>query len=142
MAEGQSGKSLETGSGARRHAADGQPHFCYGCTLCHTLCPSFVDLFRLVDENFGEAEALKDEHVKEIVDLCYQCKLCYTICPYVPPHDWDIDFPRTIMRAHLVDARQRGIRFADRIFGDTDLVGRLASWVAPLVNWTNQNSFL
>jgi len=115
---------------------------CYGCTLCHTLCPSFVDLFRLVDENFGEAEALKDEHVKEIVDLCYQCKLCYTICPYVPPHEWDIDFPRTIMRAHLVDARQRGIRFADRIFGDTDLVGRLASWVAPLVNWANQNSFL
>src|SRR6059036_219060 len=27
---------------------------CYGCTLCHTLCPSFVDLFRLMDENFGE----------------------------------------------------------------------------------------
>ncbi len=115
---------------------------CYGCTLCHTLCPSFVDLFRLVDENFGEAGALKDEHVKEIVDLCYQCKLCYVICPYVPPHEWDIDFPRTIMRAHFVDTRQRGTRFADRIFGDTDLVGRLTSWAAPLVNWANQNSFL
>jgi glycerol-3-phosphate dehydrogenase subunit C len=115
---------------------------CYGCTLCHTLCPSFVSLFRLVDENFGDAGALKDEHVKEVVDRCYQCKLCYTICPYVPPHEWEIDFPRTIMRAHLVDARQRGTSFADRIFGDTDLVGRLASYVAPLVNWANKNSFL
>jgi len=57
---------------------------CYGCTLCHTLCPSFVDLFRLMDENFGEPDALKDEQLKQVVDLCYQCKLCYTICPYVP----------------------------------------------------------
>ena len=28
---------------------------CYGCTLCHTLCPSFVSLFQMMDENFGEA---------------------------------------------------------------------------------------
>ena len=48
---------------------------CYGCTLCHTLCPSFVDLFQLMDENFGEADRLKDEQVKRVVDLCYQCKL-------------------------------------------------------------------
>ena len=115
---------------------------CYGCTLCHTLCPSFVDLFRLMDENFGEPDALKDEQLKQVVDLCYQCKLCYTICPYVPPHEWDVDFPRMIMRAHLVDARQGGTRFADRIFGDTDRIGSLASWAAPLVNWANQNPFL
>ena len=115
---------------------------CYGCTLCHTLCPSFVSLFRLVDENFGEADALKDEHFKEVVDLCYQCKLCYTICPYVPPHEWDIDFPATIMRAHLVDTRKRDSNFADRILGDTDLVGKLASWMAPLVNRANRNPFL
>jgi len=115
---------------------------CYGCTLCHTLCPSFVTLFQLVDENFGEVDRLKDGEVKHVVDQCYQCKLCYSICPYVPPHEWEIDFPRTMMRADLVDAKQRGTSLADRLFGDTDLVGRLASWVAPLVNRANQNPFL
>jgi Fe-S oxidoreductase len=46
------------------------------------------------------------------------------------------------MRANLVDAKQTGASFADRVFGDTDLVGRLASLAAPLVNWTNRNPFM
>ena len=115
---------------------------CYGCTLCHTLCPSFVNLFQLMDENFGEADRLKDEQVKGVVDLCYQCKLCYPICPYVPPHEWDIDFPRTMMRVNLVEKKQKGVRFADRVFGDTDTVGKLSSLAAPLVNWANRNPFM
>ena len=45
---------------------------CHGCTLCHTLCPSFVNMFQLVDENFGEVDALKDEQVNHVVDLCYR----------------------------------------------------------------------
>ena len=115
---------------------------CYGCTLCHTLCPSFVNLFQLMDENFGEADRLKDEQVKGVVDLCYQCKLCYPICPYVPPHEWDVDFPRTVMRTNLVEKKSTGARFSDRVFGDTDTVGKLSSLAAPLVNWANRNSFL
>ena len=115
---------------------------CYGCTLCHTLCPSFVSLFKFMDENFGEPDRLSDQQVKQVVDECYQCKLCYPICPYVPPHEWEIDFPRTIMRANMVDARQNGTSFADKVFGDTDRVGRMSSLAAPLVNWANQNPFL
>ena len=103
---------------------------CYGCTLCHTLCPSFVNLFQLMDENFGEADRLKDEQVKGVVDLCYQCKLCYPICPYVPPHEWDVDFPRTVMRTNLVEKKSTGARFSDRVFGDTDTVGKLSSLAA------------
>lgn len=115
---------------------------CYGCTLCHTLCPSFVTLFQLMDEHFGDPDALKDNQVKHIVDQCYQCKLCYPICPYVPPHEWEIDFPRMMMRSNLVEARQTGVGFADRLFGDTDLVGKLSGLAAPLVNWANRNPFL
>ena len=115
---------------------------CYGCTLCHTMCPSFVSLFQFMDENFGEADSLKDEQLKHVVDQCYQCKLCYAICPYVPPHEWEIDFPRVMMRANLVEAKQTGVGFADRLFGDTDMVGKLSSLAAPLVNWANRNPFL
>ncbi len=115
---------------------------CYGCTLCHTLCPSFVSLFQMVDENFSEVDSLKDGQIKHVVDQCYQCKLCYPICPYVPPHEWEVDFPRLMMRASLAEARQRGASLADRLFGDTDLVGSLATWAAPLVNWANRNPFV
>jgi Fe-S oxidoreductase len=115
---------------------------CYGCTLCHTLCPSFVSLFQFMDDNFGEADKLSSGQVKTVVDQCYQCKLCYPICPYVPPHEWDIDFPRTILRANMVDAKSSGATFADRMFGDTDFVGRMASSAASLVNWANRNPFL
>ncbi|MCZ6878226.1 MAG: anaerobic glycerol-3-phosphate dehydrogenase subunit C [Acidobacteria bacterium] len=115
---------------------------CHGCRVCESYCPSFVNLFQWVDENFGDVEALSEEQVNDVVSLCYQCKLCYSVCPYVPPHEWDIDFPRTMMRASLVAAKQRGASLADRLFGDTDLVGSLASLVAPLVNWANRNPFL
>jgi len=115
---------------------------CYGCTLCHTLCPSFVTLFQLMDDNFGEAASITDKQVKHVVDQCYQCKLCVPICPYVPPHEWEVDFPRMMMRADLVKAKQTGVGFADRLFGDTDMVGKLSSLAAPLVNWANRNPFL
>jgi len=115
---------------------------CYGCTLCHTLCPSFVSLFKFMDENFGEADRLSHAQVKQVVDECYQCKLCVPICPYVPPHEWMIDFPRMIMRANLVQAKREGVPFQDKVFGDTDRVGKLASLAAPLVNWANRNPFL
>ena len=92
---------------------------CHGCRVCQTLCPSFVDLFQLVDDNFGNVDALSDKQVNRVVDLCYQCKLCYTVCPYVPPHEWDIDFPGTMLRAKLVETKQKGTRLADKIFGNS-----------------------
>ena len=112
---------------------------CHGCRVCDTYCPSFVHLFQFVDENFGNVESLSGPQINQVIHECYQCKLCYVICPYVPPHEWDIDFPRTMMRAHLVEAKQKGVRLADRLLGDTDLVGKLASLAAPLANWANQN---
>jgi len=115
---------------------------CNGCRVCQTLCPSFIDLFRLVDDNFGNVDALSEQQANGVVDLCYQCKLCFPICPYVPPHEWDIDFPRTMMRANMVRKKQSGATLADKIFGNTDLVGGLASRAAGLFNRANQSPFV
>jgi len=118
---------------------------CHGCRVCYTLCPSFVKLFEVTDDNagvFGQVETLTEKEINSVVDLCYQCKICDPICPYTPPHALDIDFPRTLIRYSLVRKKQEGTTFADRIFGNTDLVGRLASYAAPLVNWANRNRFL
>ena len=65
--------------------------------------------------------------LKEVVDLCYQCKLCYNHCPYTPPHRWQVDFPRLMLRSRSAEARAKGVTLQDRFLGNTELVG---SWVA------------
>jgi len=118
---------------------------CHGCRVCYQLCPSFVKLFEVTDDVagvFGEVEELSHKQIRDVVDLCYQCKICDPICPYTPPHALDIDFPRTLVRYSLVRKRQEGNTFADWIFGNTDLMGTLASYAAPIVNWANRNPLL
>ncbi|MSO20339.1 MAG: anaerobic glycerol-3-phosphate dehydrogenase subunit C [Acidobacteria bacterium] len=112
---------------------------CHGCRVCDTYCPSFVHLFQYTDENAGDVYTLSEPQIKQVVDECYQCKLCYVVCPYVPNHEWDIDYPRMIMRAHIVDKKETGFTMRDRMLGDIDLVGKLSSLAAPVVNWVNQN---
>ena len=115
---------------------------CGGCRRCLPLCPSFKVLFdRLdVDAVDGDVEKLPAADVKEVVDLCYQCKLCFNHCPYTPPHRWAVDFPRLMLRARAAEARRGGVTLQDRMLGNTDLVGRLGSVMAPLSNWMNELS--
>src|SRR5262245_16493611 len=113
---------------------------CSGCRRCLPLCPSFKVMFDRLDVEAvdGDVEKLAKADVKEVVDLCYQCKLCYNHCPYTPPHRWAVDFPRLMLRARAAEARQGGVTFQDRMLGNTDLVGRVGSLLAPLSNWMNE----
>src|SRR5262245_35707645 len=113
---------------------------CGGCRRCLPLCPSFKVMFERLDVDAvdGDVEKLPKADVKEVVDLCYQCKLCYNHCPYTPPHRWAVDFPRLMLRARAAEARKRGVTLQDRMLGNTDLVGRVGSLLAPLSNWMNE----
>jgi Fe-S oxidoreductase len=113
---------------------------CSGCRRCLPLCPSFRVLFdRLdVDAVDGDVEKLPARDVKEVVNLCYQCKLCFNHCPYTPPHRWEVDFPRLMLRARAAEARAVGVTFQDRMLGNTELVGTLGRLAAPLSNWMNE----
>src|SRR5690606_31619304 len=72
---------------------------------------------------------------------CYLCDMCYmTKCPYVPPHEWNVDFPHLMLRAkykRLKDGAR--VSFRDRMLASTDLVGSLAGIpvVAETVNAVN-----
>ena len=113
---------------------------CGGCRRCLPLCPSFKVLFDRMDVEAvdGAVEKLPASDVKEVVDLCYQCKLCFNHCPYTPPHRWEVDFPRLMLRARAATARRHGVTLQDRLLGNADLVGRLGSLGAPLSNWMNE----
>jgi Fe-S oxidoreductase len=100
---------------------------CHGCRLCFNLCPSFVSLFKYIDQKEGDVQALSRVELTEVTDLCYQCKLCYVKCPYTPPHEWDLDFPRLLLRAKAVRTKKDGLSLQDRFLGNRILPGRLAA---------------
>ena len=107
---------------------------CQGCRLCWNFCPSFPTLFDLSDGVDGDLNKLNRADLKPVEDLCYQCKLCYVRCPYTPPHRFDIDFPRLLMRAKFVNAKADGIKLQEKILANTDLLGTLGGLAAPLAN--------
>lgn len=110
---------------------------CHGCRLCFNLCPSFPTMFDLIDANDGDVSAMTAADQDQVVDECYQCKLCYAKCPYVPPHEWQLDFPRLMMRAHAVrHAEGLPVReqVTDQVLARTDLIGKVSVAAAPVVN--------
>ncbi|HVA09498.1 MAG TPA: heterodisulfide reductase-related iron-sulfur binding cluster [Acidimicrobiales bacterium] len=124
--------------GALREEIDRVFDLCHGCRLCFNLCPSFPTMFRFIDANDGDVSALRDSERDQVVDECYQCKLCYVKCPYVPPHEWELDFPRLMSRVHAVRKKQGvGVkeRVTDQVLGRTDALGKVSVAGAPLVNW-------
>jgi glycerol-3-phosphate dehydrogenase subunit C len=58
-----------------------------------------------------------------------------TKCPYVPPHEFNVDFPHLMLRYRAVEAKAGQVSFADRQLAKTDRNGKLAGLVAPLANW-------
>jgi glycerol-3-phosphate dehydrogenase subunit C len=116
---------------------------CHGCRRCVSLCQSFPTLFDLVDESpTMEVDGVKKADYWKVVDHCYLCDLCYmTKCPYVPPHEWNLDFPHLMLRAKAVHFR-KGHHQAARQGADQHrcTVGRLAGIpvVAQVVNAVNK----
>ncbi len=117
---------------------------CHGCRRCVSLCNSFPTLFDLVDESDTmEVDGVDKADYQKVVDHCYLCDLCYlTKCPYVPPHEWNVDFPHLMLQAKAVSFKKGESRLRDRILTSTDAVGNLAGIpvVAEVVNAVNQNS--
>ena len=109
---------------------------CHGCRRCVSLCDAFPTLFDLVDESDTmEVDGVDRNDYYKVVDQCYLCDLCYmTKCPYVPPHEWNVDFPHLMLRAKAQRYRNKGASFRDNMLTATDTVGRLAT--LPVVDVT------
>ena len=115
---------------------------CHGCRRCVSLCNAFPVLFDLVDESpTMEVDGVKKDDYWKVVDQCYLCDLCYlTKCPYVPPHEWNLDFPHVMLRAKAVKFKDGEASLRDKVLTSTDAVGKLASIpvVSQVVNAANK----
>jgi Fe-S oxidoreductase len=116
---------------------------CHGCRRCVSLCHSFPSLFDLVDESSTmEVDGVAKSDYWTVVDHCYLCDLCYlTKCPYVPPHEWNLDYPHLMLRAKAIKFKKGEVSKRDKLLTSTDTVGRLASIpvVAGVVNKANKS---
>ncbi|MFK5915689.1 MAG: heterodisulfide reductase-related iron-sulfur binding cluster [Woeseiaceae bacterium] len=114
---------------------------CHGCRRCVSLCNSFPTLFDLVDESKTmEVDGVNKEDYWKVVDHCYLCDLCYmTKCPYIPPHEWNLDFPHVMLRAKSVQFKELGTSMRNKILSATDKVGSIVGLpvVAQTVNFVN-----
>jgi Fe-S oxidoreductase len=119
---------------------------CNGCGTCRTeepsqrMCPIFRAthqeaatprakanlLRRLLGE--GDPLALSSDEVRAVADLCVNCKMCALECPA------HVDVPRLMLEAKAANVARHGMHRDDRVLARTELLARLGSVTAPLVN--------
>jgi citrate/tricarballylate utilization protein len=61
---------------------------CNACRYCEGYCAVFPALERRLE--FGEAD------LTYLANLCHQCGACYDACQYAPPHEFHLNFPKTL----------------------------------------------
>ncbi|MCB2077114.1 MAG: hypothetical protein KDE55_05370 [Novosphingobium sp.] len=113
---------------------------CHGCRRCFNLCDSFPLLFDLIDESENEeVDDLTPADLKAVVDACTLCDMCFmTKCPYVPPHEFDLDFPHLMLRYRAVENRKGETSLPDRELAKMTRNGNLGSTFSGLANWATK----
>lgn len=113
---------------------------CHGCRRCFNLCDSFPQLFDLIDESeTGELDSVDRADYKPIADACTLCDMCFmTKCPYVPPHEFDLDFPHLILRYRAAELKAKGGSFTEKQLAKTDRNGKALSGMSGLANWASK----
>jgi glycerol-3-phosphate dehydrogenase subunit C len=112
---------------------------CHTCRRCFNLCDAFPRLFDLIDSSAtGELDSVAVGDYHKVADACTLCDMCFmTKCPYVPPHEFNVDFPHVMLRYRAVELHEGKIPRPRRELAKTDRNGRLAGLVASLANWAN-----
>ncbi|MEM3972135.1 MAG: heterodisulfide reductase-related iron-sulfur binding cluster [Saccharolobus sp.] len=98
-----------------------QATVCHGCRRCFNYCDAFPTLFEYTDKKGPKNLTLDD--LFDVSSKCFHCKMCYVNCPYVPPHEFNMDFPSLMEWSWLYYKKQRGLTLRDFMFEMLDAVG-------------------
>ena len=118
---------------------------CHGCRRCFNLCDSFPKLFDYIDESEeGEVSSLSSDKFKPVVDACTLCDMCFmTKCPYVPPHEFDLDFPHLMLRYRMLQKKNGEISNTTKQLAKIDRNAKIGVFFSGIVNWVSnvKNTF-
>jgi len=116
---------------------------CNGCRRCFNLCDAFPKLFDLIDETpMGDTYEVDEEKFWDVIDSCYLCDICFkTKCPYVPPHEFNVDFPHLMLRAKALKHKTKGASMRDNVLSNPEKLGNFVGIpiVTQSVNALNQS---
>jgi len=119
---------------------------CHGCRRCFNLCDSFPKLFDMIDESKDEnVESLSSDKFSPVVDSCTLCDMCFmTKCPYVPPHEFDLDFPHLMLRYRTLQKKQNKLLKIPAQLAQIDRNAKIGVMFSGLINWLSntKNKFL
>ena len=110
---------------------------CHGCRRCFNLCESFPKLFEMIDESKNEnVESLSSDQFAPVVNSCTLCDMCFmTKCPYVPPHEFDLDFPHLMLRYRALQKKQNKLPSAPKQLAQIDRNAKIGVTLSWLINW-------
>ncbi len=110
---------------------------CHGCRRCFNLCDSFPKLFDMIDESKNEdVESLSSDQFAPIVDSCTLCDMCFmTKCPYVPPHEFNLDFPHLMLRYRTLQKKQNKLSSFPKQLAKIDRNAKIGITFSWLINW-------
>jgi citrate/tricarballylate utilization protein len=63
---------------------------CNSCRYCEGLCAVFPAM--------EMRRAFADADLNYLANLCHNCGACYDDCQFAPPHEFDVDVPRTLAK--------------------------------------------
>src|SRR5579872_6696512 len=110
---------------------------CHTCRRCFNLCDSFPRLFDLIDNSdTGELDGVSVSDYAKVADACTLCDLCFmTKCPYVPPHEFNVDFPNLMLRYRYAERRQGKREGIAGELSETDRNGKIGTALSAVANW-------
>jgi glycerol-3-phosphate dehydrogenase subunit C len=118
---------------------------CHGCRRCFNLCESFPKLFDMIDESENEdVESLSSDQFEPVVDACTLCDMCFmTKCPYVPPHEFDLDFPHLMLRYRAAQKKLNKLPSVPAQLAQIDRNAKIGVMLSSLINWVSniKNNF-
>jgi glycerol-3-phosphate dehydrogenase subunit C len=114
---------------------------CHSCRRCFNLCDSFPQLFDLIDNSpSGELDSVDSKGFQKVNDACTLCDMCFMVsCPYVPPHEFNIDFPKLVLRSRAIDYQKGKVGPIKRLLAKTDFHGKWGSTFSKLSNWATSS---
>jgi glycerol-3-phosphate dehydrogenase subunit C len=119
---------------------------CHGCRRCFNLCDSFPKLFDMIDDSKNEdVESLSSNQFDPVVDACTLCDMCFmTKCPYVPPHEFDLDFPHLMLRYRVLQKKQNKLPAIPLQLAKIDRNAKIGVLFSGLINFisSSKNKFL
>jgi len=108
---------------------------CVKCTICETMCPvsAVTPLFTGPKFVGPQAERFRNgESVDHSLDYCSSCGTCTLVCPQGVQIAELNSQARAVMKADHMPLR-------DRLIGQTTLMGKVMTPVAPLARWALGN---